>query len=59
MNVSVYSPLGELVTTLADAPAASGTGRLHFNGSHLSSGVYYVVMKSGAETITKKIALMK
>ena len=59
MNVSVYSPLGELVTTLADAPAASGSSRLHFNGSHLSSGVYYVVLKSGAQMTTKKIALMK
>ncbi len=59
MNVSVYSPLGELVKTLADAPVASGTGRLHFNASRLSSGVYYVVLKSGAQTISKKIALMK
>jgi hypothetical protein len=59
MNVSVYSQLGELVTTLANAPATAGISRVHFNGSRLSSGVYYVVLKSGAQMTTKKIALMK
>jgi len=58
-NVSVYSPLGELVSTLADAPAVAGVNRLHFNGSHVSSGIYYVVLKSGAQSLTKKIVLMK
>lgn len=59
VNISIYSPLGELVSTIASLPATAGNNKVHFDSKSLSSGIYYVTLKSGIYSASKKIILMK
>ena len=59
VNISLYSPLGELVSNIATLPASAGNNKVHFDSKNLSSGIYYVTLKSGIYSASKKIILMK
>ena len=40
VRMVVYNAIGQLVATLIDTPADSGTHEIQFDGRNLSSGVY-------------------
>jgi hypothetical protein len=60
-SLKVYNTLGQEVATLIDGQSLS-SGLIHrvtFNGSDLSSGTYYYVLKSGKFSAVKKMILLK
>ncbi|MCB2212444.1 T9SS type A sorting domain-containing protein [bacterium] len=60
VRVSVFNLLGESVATLAHEEMAAGTHTFTFDGSEMSSGVYFVqVVAPGQIYKTKKITLVK
>ncbi len=59
VHLAVYDVLGRLVATLADGVQAAGPHTVGFDGSRLSSGVYYYTLKAGEFTATRSLVLMK
>jgi photosystem II stability/assembly factor-like uncharacterized protein len=59
ISLKVYDISGKLVAELVNGLQTQGTHTVEFNGSTLSSGVYYYVLKAGSFTQTKKMILMK
>lgn len=59
VKIEVYNLVGEVVSVPYNATMASGEHRFTMETSSLPSGIYYVKMTKGAETITKKITLAK
>lgn len=59
VTLSVYDALGRLVQNLAGEVYAPGTHRVWFEGKGLSSGNYFVQVKSGGEMQQRRILLMK
>lgn len=57
--LKIYDITGKEVATVVNERVPSGIYRAMWNASGLASGTYYAVLKSGRETITKKILLMK
>lgn len=58
-ELSVYNILGQKIATLMDEQKSAGNYNIQFNANHLSSGVYFVLLKQN-ELITKeKIILLK
>ena len=57
--MKVYDILGKEVTTLVNEYQQAGSFDVVFNGSNLSSGVYYYQLKAGDLTTTKKLMLTK
>lgn len=59
VELSVYDILGEKITTLVYERLEPGTYERAFDGTDLTSGVYFVRMKAGAFHQTTKAVLMK
>jgi len=59
INISIYNLLGEKVTTLFYGIQKKGENKIQFNGSNLTSGVYYYVLDYGESRITRKMLLLK
>ena len=59
VTLKVYDILGREVSTLVNENKSAGKYSVTFNGSKLSSGVYFYRLNSGAFSITKKFILMK
>lgn len=63
VTISIYTAIGELVTTLVDGTVESGYQKVSFNASNLTSGTYiYQIKAVGAERTfvdTKKMILIK
>jgi len=59
ISLKVYDLLGAEVSTVADKIQDAGFYTAQFDGSHLSSGVYFYRLTSQENTITKKLILMK
>ncbi len=59
VNLSVYDVLGERVMTLVDGVEIAGPHYVAFNGSMLSSGMYFYSLRSGEERITRKMAVLR
>jgi hypothetical protein len=60
-SLKVYNTLGQEVATLIDGQSLS-SGLIHrvtFDGSNLSSGTYYYILKSGKFSAVKKMILLK
>ena len=57
--LSVFNPVGEKVTELVNDHLKSGNYDVKFDASHLSSGVYLYMLKTGAGIISKKNAGIK
>ncbi|RJQ59206.1 MAG: T9SS C-terminal target domain-containing protein [Stygiobacter sp.] len=57
--LKVYDTLGDEVTTLVDAVKAPGNYEVKFDGSNLSSGVYFYRLQAGQFNETKKFVLLK
>jgi hypothetical protein len=57
--LKVYDVLGREVTTLVDEEQAPGMYEVKFDGSQLSSGVYFYRLRAGDFTQIKKLLLLK
>jgi len=58
-HISVYNTMGQLVATLVDGYRYAGNHQITFNGSDLSSGIYFIKMSTGEFAQTRKLILMK
>jgi hypothetical protein len=59
VSLKVYDVLGNEVASLVDEQQSAGRYEVTFDGSNLSSGVYFYTLKAGDFTSTKKLVLMK
>ncbi len=58
-TIKVYNLLGQMVAKIFDQNIASGSYRINFNASSLSSGVYLYVLKGNNVYMAKKMILLK
>jgi len=58
-RLTIYDVEGRLVRTLADEVLTAGRHLLEFDGSQLSSGVYFARLESAALSRTQKLVLLK
>jgi photosystem II stability/assembly factor-like uncharacterized protein len=59
ITLNIYDILGNEVTTLVNESKEPGEYEIEFDGSKLSSGVYFYTLRSGSFYDTKKFILMK
>ncbi|MBU0767866.1 MAG: T9SS type A sorting domain-containing protein [Proteobacteria bacterium] len=60
MNVQVTNVLGQLIAVLAEGHCTEGFHRFTFNGSNLTSGIYFVhASVLGKMDEVRKVVLMK
>ncbi len=59
VRLLVYDLLGREVALLTDGLQKSGHHTVRFKASHLSSGLYFVVLDAGGKRFTKSVLLMK
>ncbi len=59
VTLKVYDILGREVTTLVNEEKPAGNYQVTFDGSKLSSGVYFYQLKTGTNNSTKKLLLVK
>lgn len=57
--IKVYDILGKLVQTLVDSQLSKGIHKVQFNGSNLSSGIYFYQLKAGNFKQAKKMIVLK
>jgi hypothetical protein len=60
INLAVYDINGRLISTLVNQKAEPGNYNYKFSApSNLSSGVYFITLKTSSERLTRSIVLMK
>jgi hypothetical protein len=59
VTLRVYDVLGKEVATLVNGQKPSGRYNVQFDGSNLSSGIYFYKISAGDYSATKKLILMK
>jgi hypothetical protein len=59
INLTIYNILGQEVITLIDQEMTSGTHQATFDGSSLSSGIYFYRIQTTSFTDIKKMVLIK
>ncbi len=59
VKLSVYNALGQKVADLLNEKLSAGTHHVRFDGSNLTSGIYFYRMQSNGFTAIKKMILMK
>jgi len=59
VTLKVYDVLGNEVTTLVDEEKVSGSYQVDFNGTGLTSGIYFYRIEAGNYTETKKMVLLR
>jgi hypothetical protein len=59
VKLKIFDILGKEVKTLVDENHQPGTYQIQFDGSELSSGIYYYQLKLGSQVQTKKMILLK
>ena len=59
VSLKVYDILGREVATLVNEEKPIGSYRINFNGSKLTSGVYFYRLQTGSFTQTKKFVLLR
>lgn len=59
VSIRLYTLLGQEIITLVDRFEKAGIHQIEFDGSHLTSGIYYYRMTAGGFIETKKLILMK
>jgi pectate disaccharide-lyase len=57
--LKIYDITGNEVATLLNENLASGTHKVNFNASHLSSGVYFARLQAGTNVKAIKLTLLK
>jgi hypothetical protein len=59
VQLVVYNILGKEVAILVNEDKLAGSYTVNFNGSELSSGVYFYTLTTGTEVISNKMLLIK
>ncbi len=59
VNLTLYNLVGEKVKTLVNEYKVAGKYTVIFDGSNLSSGVYFYTIKTKNHIVTKKMILLK
>jgi beta-N-acetylhexosaminidase len=59
VSLKVFDALGKIIATLINEDKSAGLHQVNFNGSQLSSGVYYYQLHAGNFIQTKKLILIK
>ena len=59
VELKIYDVLGNEVTTLVNEVQSTGNYMVNFDGSRLSSGIYYYQLKAGQFRESKKMLLLK
>ncbi|MCL4305618.1 T9SS type A sorting domain-containing protein [bacterium] len=59
VTVRVTNQLGQTVATVLDAERDAGSHTIVFDGSGLSSGIYFLRVDAARETIVRKLTLLK
>jgi len=59
VTLKIYDILGNEVATLVNEEQSAGRYQTTFNGSNLSSGIYFYKIQAGNFVETKKLVLMK
>lgn len=59
VTLKIYNVLGNVVSVLIDEVKSAGNYSISFDGSQLSSGVYFYKLEAGSYSSTKKLTLMK
>jgi hypothetical protein len=59
VRFTVFNPLGQRVAVLLNAEQEGGVHELRFDGSGLSSGVYFYRLQAGAFVATKKMLVLR
>lgn len=59
VNIKVYDVLGNETATLVNDYKPAGTYEVTFDGSGLSSGIYFYQLSAGSFVSTKKMILMQ
>lgn len=59
VDLQVFNILGQEVATLVDGVESAGVHSVLFDGSKLSSGVYFYTLENGPQRVTKKMILIK
>lgn len=59
VQLKIYDLLGENVATLVNSFQTSGDYTISFDGSNLSSGMYFYILETGKQRIVKKMMLVK
>ena len=59
VSLKVYDILGKEITTLVNEQLNPGAYEITFDGSNVSSGIYFYQLKSGDFTETKRLVLVK
>ncbi|MGZ5192161.1 MAG: T9SS type A sorting domain-containing protein [Flavisolibacter sp.] len=59
VTLKVFDVLGREVATLVNEEKPNGIYKVDFDGSGLSSGIYFYTLKAGKFTQTRKLVLMK
>ncbi len=59
VTLKIYDLLGREVATLLNKQIAPGNYQINFDGSNLSSGIYFYQLKAGNFVKSKKMILMK
>jgi hypothetical protein len=58
-NLKVYNLIGKEVATLVNGYQTAGNYKITFDGSSLSSGLYFYKLQSGSNVEIKKMTLIK
>ena len=59
VNLTIYDILGRQVATLVNGRRNPGTHQITFDGSHLSSGIYFYELSTGNYHAVRKAILLK
>ena len=59
VTLKVYDILGREVVMLVNEEKSVGNYKAEFNGSNLSSGIYFYKLQAGDYTSVKKMVLLK
>ena len=59
VSLKVYDVLGNELKTLVHERKSPGDYKIRFDGSNLSSGIYFYVLNAGGKTFCKKMCLLK
>ena len=59
VSVGVYNVMGQLVDTIHSGELSSGMHTFIWNGSEISSGVYFIKATSASNVASQKVMLLK
>jgi len=59
VTLEIYNSLGQKLATLINNELNSGSHKIKFNASHLSSGIYYYKIQAGEFQAVKKMLVLQ